>query len=195
MDSSKLETLPYRELQRIAKGLGLKANGKKNEILALIILNKNEKKAPNENEPIIYLEASQLNMTYDVSEEPTHVKKSVVDALSGLDIVDSGSDVEKESDVTTEEGKAKKVENEKEDSEGIYGEQEDTEESIKETDEEGKVEEDGESESGRSSNNSMSSDDEEFNPDGLVAKESKEEYDSNPSDTDGESEEECSEEE
>ena len=36
-----------------------------------------------------------------------------------------------------------------------------------------------------SSNSSMSSDDEDFNPDKLEAKDAKEEYDSNPSESDG----------
>jgi len=48
------------------------------------------------------------------------------------------------------------------------------------------VKADAESSSG--SDNSMSSDDEDFNPDALEAKEAKEEYDSDPSDTDSESE-------
>merc|ERR1711915_556750 len=49
------------------------------------------------------------------------------------------------------------------------------------------VKADAESSSG--SDNSMSSDDEDFNPDALEAKDAKEEYDSDPSDTGSESDE------
>jgi hypothetical protein len=122
------------------------------------------------------------------------------------EVFDENEEGNNEIDETIEESKAT---DEEEDIEETDGEEEDYEDDyIKETDEEFEDEQDGETDvstdspacrgeqlgaeksPGEGSDGSMSSDDEEFNPEKLVAKEAKEEYDSNPSDTDGDSDEE-----
>ena len=72
MELSVLEGMKYRDLQKMAKDLGVKANGNKKDLIK-VIMEKDEKESEDEalmdvEVPLIPLEESTLNKTFDMDE-------------------------------------------------------------------------------------------------------------------------------
>ena len=72
MELGILEGMKYRELQKMAKDLGVKANGNKKDLI-MVILGQDEKESEDEaltdvEVPLIPLEESALNKTFDMDE-------------------------------------------------------------------------------------------------------------------------------
>ena len=72
MESSILEGMKYRELQKMAKDLGVKANGNKKDLIK-VIMGQDQRESEDEaltdvEVPLIPLEESTLNKTFDMDE-------------------------------------------------------------------------------------------------------------------------------
>jgi hypothetical protein len=79
MDLTKLEALKYRELQKVAKELGLKANGNKKDLIQVILEQHEAKQTPEEaledveDVPLVPMEDSKLDNTFDIDESKQNV--------------------------------------------------------------------------------------------------------------------------